>query len=121
METVWVTTTRLKKEVEKNRKNHRSLYEQAMDVYRNRMIEHLEKMLKDALNGKKVEHSIRMPLPEDHTADYDRVLKMLEMSTEKEVEISQRDFARYVMDQWEWRETFRANSLSYLADDPGYQ
>jgi hypothetical protein len=53
--------------------------------------------------------------PEDHTRDYDRVLRMLDLSVDSNVVLESREFENLVMDNWEWKEQFRSASIAYKA------
>lgn len=44
----------------------------------------------------------RTPAPEDHTREYDRVIRMVEMEVRDEIEIVERDFQSFVMDDCDW-------------------
>lgn len=96
-----------------NRANHRSVFDAAVEGYRLRMIELLERRLRDVRRGRAVDQYLRLPEPEDHTGDYDRVLTMARMSVDDVVELTADDFAMYVMDQWDWKQTFTATTAMY--------
>lgn len=113
MNTVKVKKEELLKALQENREAHRGIFEEAQKNYRERLIEELDRRLEDARNGKSIDLYFNFPEPEDHTKDYDRVIKMLEMSIEDELELSQVDFTRYVMDDWEWRRAWLQNTVSY--------
>lgn len=115
MKQVTVNKKDLIDKVQANHDNHRAIFEAALTVYQERLVEYLEARVDDARKGRKVNHYIDLPVPEDHTNDYDRVLEMLSMEIEDEVTIDASEFARYVMDQWVWREAFLTNSGNYAA------
>lgn len=114
MQKVTVKKADLVAAVEKNRAGHRKIFEEALDGYKAKQVELLEAQLKRLRAGKRLPMmGYYLPVPEDHTKDYDRVLRMLEMSLFDVVEISQEDFAKYVMDDWEWRRSFLASNSAY--------
>lgn len=100
--------------IQANRDNHKTVFDAAVVVYQTRLEEHLTRMLDAVRKGHKVSHQISLPVPEDHTKDYDRVLEMLSMEVEDEVMIDATEFAMYVMDDWNWREQFTRSTASYL-------
>lgn len=111
-------TTRVKKNdlltiLRRNRENHSATFEEAVTVYQAELLRVLEQKIEDVRAGRKVAHVITLPTPEEHTADYDRVIRMLEMSLDDEVELDEHQFDEYVNDQWGWQRTFAANTLSY--------
>lgn len=96
----------------KNKAQHREVFEEAVEGYRVKMIKYLETMLDDVKKCKKVDHYIRLPLPEDQTKEYDRAIKMFEMSVDENVALDDLDFRQLVMDDWDWREKFiNTNSM----------
>ena len=69
---------------------------------------------------------MRLPLPENHTRDYERVIQMLERSLDETVSLSETDFRAYVQDDWDWKRAFLTSSAQYSPDaaralqaDPG--
>lgn len=114
MDTVKVKVAELHKVIKANRENHRAEFELAQQGYREQVIEILDERLKAARAGKKMILSIVLPFPEDHTKEYDRVIRMLEMSVEEVIEIAQHEFAMYVMDDWSWKAGWAASNTGYM-------
>lgn len=100
--------------LKKNRENHRGMFLKAQEGYRKFAIDKLDCMLKDAREGKQIRQQIGLVEPEDHTKDYDRVIRMLEMSQADEITLSERQFSQYVLDEWGWIESFTATNSRYL-------
>lgn len=115
MKNVTVKKDELRAIIQTNRDAHRDIFEQAVKLYNRRLLEALEKRVERVRNGVKVDHYIRLPIPEDHTKDYDRILAQLDMEIADTVVIPDTEFAQYVMDDWSWKESFASNSASYLA------
>lgn len=113
MKTVTVDKSQLTGMITNNRAAHRKIFEEAVEGYKKEGIRLLEEHVERIKKGDLVEVYVRLPRPEDHTADYDRVLKMLEMHTEIHVEIDQESFASYVMDDWTWKRQFLATNSAY--------
>ena len=67
-----------------------------------------------AKNGRPIDRYFRLPEPEDHTVDFDTALDMLEWEVGETVELDERTFRRLVRNEWAWRETFAANTASYV-------
>jgi hypothetical protein len=57
-------------------------------------------------------------VPEDHTEDYDRVLTMARMSVDEVGELSEDEFAMYVMDQWSCKNAFTRITARYTRSRP---
>lgn len=115
MQKVKVKISDLKEKLKTNREGHRALFLKAQEGYRQTVIELLEKTLEEARNHKRIDMRFHLPAPVDQTKDYDRVLAMLEMSVDDEIEITQHEFANYVMDDWAWKDQFMASNQLYLA------
>lgn len=113
MKTVKVKKAELLSELRKNKKNHRNIFLEAQKRYAERYIQEIEKRLSDAREGKRFDQYIGLPVPEDHTADYQRAIKMMVMSVEETIELTESEFATYVMDDWAWKRAWAANTASY--------
>lgn len=103
--------------IRKNRDNHHGIFVDAVKGYHEKMIEILECMKQEVLRGEKVSHRIGIPYPEDHTDDYDTVIRMLELTEDSIVELSQHEFQSYVLDIWDWKQSFRETNRLYTRAD----
>ena len=120
MQTVKVNRDRLLLEVKANRDKHQAVYQQACEGYRTKMIEELEKLLQKAKDSKVGEHisrHIQLPEPENHLDDYDRIISMLEMSIQVEIELNAVEFDQYVRDKWSWSHETMIKNMSYISMD----
>lgn len=115
MKTITVKKIDLMGRVEKNRSVHRKIFEEAVEGYKKQAIKLLEDHIERIKNGKVEEVFVRLPQPEDHTTDYDRILEMLAMHIEDEIAIDEDAFASYVMDDWSWKRQFLATNSAYSA------
>jgi len=113
MQNVKVARVAVMARIKENRDKHRAIVLEAMEGYRKTAIEELDRMLSDARKGKRIAQHLDLIQPTDHTKDYDRVIDMMSMSTEAEITLSANDFARYVRDEWEWREQFLHSNAMY--------
>ena len=112
---VKVNVVALKDKVVANRATHRAEFEKALVGYRLRLMAELEIRIEDLRAGRAVDQYIRIPVPEDHTGDYDQIITMLEMSEDPVVVIDYRTFRQYVMDEWDWKAGFTATNSTYNA------
>lgn len=102
--------------LKKNRENHREIFLEAFEKYRESAIAELEKNLEEVKRGTGIMRITRLVVPEDHTADYDCMIKMFEMTKNagaEFVELDHNDFNQYVMDNWGWSDNFNSNASSY--------
>lgn len=104
----------------KNKKAHRGIFEEAVDGYRKKAISTLEENLKLVKANKK--HRLvnfYLQVPEDHTRDYERAIKMIEMTTDQEILLGEQEFKSFVMDDWSWAAQFYASNSLYSATAAG--
>jgi hypothetical protein len=99
--------------VSENRENHRGVFEEALDGFRDQLMAELEERVHDLRRGRVIDQYIGLPVPEDHTDDYDRILTMAEMSIDDTITLTEDEFAMYVMDQWRWKDAFNDSTLLY--------
>ena len=104
MKMVKVKKSELLEILKKNRQSHRTMFEKAQKGYRKEAIRLLDEALKDAREGRKVKTFIQLDAPIDQTEDYDVAIKMVEMSVDGNIELSEQDFKCYILDQWHWRQ-----------------
>jgi len=114
MDTITVRKEDLLDTIRRNRDEHRDIFQRAQEAYREKWIEELDVRLREAQRGYVIRRHFSLPEPEDHTRDFDTAIQMLEWETGDEVELDRRDFQRYVQNQWEWAQSFGANTRSYV-------
>ena len=113
MEKVTVDKFALLEALKANRANHRDEFLKAQEGWKEVVLEALETRLADARKGLKLLGGFSFPEPEDHTKDYDRVIKMVEMEIAVSLTIAEEDFAQFVMDDWAWKANWTASNVKY--------
>lgn len=96
-----------------NREQHRALFEEALEGYRKRAIEDLEQHIERIKAGKVEKVFVELPLPQDHTRDYDRVIRMLEMHLGEQIVLDEHTFQNFVEDDWSWTRQFLMSAGRY--------
>lgn len=101
----------------KNRDNHRETFLKAQAGYRSAVEAALTQALDGICGGQSIAANLQrvttlLP-PSEHTKDYDRVIRMLEMSTAKEITVSESQFTQYVLDDWSWKANFVGSTSRY--------
>ena len=81
-------TEPLRERVKAKRSEHRREFEKAMDRYRNLVTKELDEILERLGRGERVTVVSRWPIPEEHTADYDNVVDMLEHTMDSQIELT---------------------------------
>ena len=115
MKEVTVNKKELLDRVQLNRKDHRDLFLEAQKGYRKAVIKELDEMLKDARDGSPIRVQVQLVEPQDHTDDYDRIIDMLEMSTDEKIVLNSREFENYVRDSWDWTAFAAMTNSSYTS------
>lgn len=113
MENVTVRKQELLDILRENRTNHRAIFEEACEGYQKETERILQEHLDEVRAGKRKKITVSLPYPEDHTKDYDRAIKMVEMSVNDEITMTDYDFQSYVMDDWQWKRQFLASNAPY--------
>lgn len=110
---VTIKKTELLDAIKTNREQHKKDFEETWAGFKveveNQMVKHLELLRSE---GKPM-LNIPLIVPQEHTKEYDRVIRMLEMSTADEITVSETQFTQYVMDEWQWKAGFTVSSAMY--------
>lgn len=113
LDTVRIGKGELLEIVQGNRDEHRKIFEEALEGWKRKVTQELERAYEDAKAGRDWRGHVVITRPEDHTAEYDHVIRLLELSLDDELELSARDFSQYVMDRWGWQGAFLATANQY--------
>lgn len=113
MNTITVSVAQLLDTLRANKATHHDTFVKAMTVFRIKAIEVLDEQIASIHKGGLPDKFLRLPIPEEHTEDYDRAIQMLEWHTEPTIELSMGEFTQYVQDNWGWRQNFLTNTASY--------
>lgn len=112
MENIKIEKKSLLEIIKKNRAEHEAIFLKAQEGFRKTIIEVMELGLAAARAGKKVDRVLWTIEPMNQTKDYDRAIRMIEMSVDDTVELSEDDFNSYVLDDWSWKERFTVNNVT---------
>lgn len=104
--------------VQANKERHRQLYHEAHEAFMDKAIKNFEELLGRAKRGH-VKLYVDLVEPKDHTKDYERVVLMLEHEVGDTIELTSREFAQYVQDEWGWQEEFSTAYLSNTGKEAG--
>lgn len=110
---VRVPKDKLMETIKSNRNEHRRIFEEAIEGWKERVTKDLETAAEEAKAGRSFRIRFNLPKPEDHTKDYDAVIDLLEFSLDDEFELSFNEFNQYVRDEWGWQTDFLNTSMSY--------
>ncbi len=97
----------------KNRAQHKSEFDEAQIGFREAALRAMTENAELCIAGGEIKLNIALTVPVQHIKDYDRVIRMLEMSTADEITISEAQFTQYVMDDWDWKAKFVGSTMMY--------
>lgn len=86
--------------LKKNRKIHKAEFEAADGIYIDTIISSIRKDLTKMKKTGVVKMAWHFESPISFVAEYDTAIGMLEMTTDKTIELSEMDFKKYVQDDW---------------------
>ena len=121
MEKVKVKKAELQDILKKNLEAHKKAFEKAEADYKVAASGLLKEMLADLEAGKSIDRYLKIEEPDNHERDYERALKMLEMSVDETIEISVLEFSRFVEDDWAWKMGFSASNHTLSAVSETYR
>jgi hypothetical protein len=96
-----------------NRAAHEKAYNEAKLKFSAAYCTRLEEMLLDAKEGRSFDRWVNVDEPTSHVNDYNRIISMLDMSVADEIKITEREFVKYALDEWDWKEGFTNITNSY--------
>lgn len=116
MRQIRVDKAKLLEIIETNRSEHRTIFLSAQKSFRVAAIKLLDAQLKAARTNKPFQLASLACLaaPVDHTADYDRTIRMLKMSVDDIIVIDEREFQNYVDDVWNWSQEWAGSNMRYV-------
>jgi len=116
-ENITVNKAALIAKITEERDQHKALYDKAVIAYTAQFVEAAQRFAEEAVerakSGRVFANFTWLPVPEEHTEDFDRAIEMLQWEVGDEVTLSEHDFATLVQNQWGWARSFTANSISY--------
>ena len=121
MRNVVVNKGELLEVLEKNRQIHLKEFNEALIGYRaalNKAFKNALKALKkttdnDLVKFDRYENFNDLPVPENHTKEYDLAIRMLQSSVEDKIELSKQEFDQYYFDEWTWSASAKLSNSTY--------
>jgi hypothetical protein len=102
--------------LKKNREEHVEIVEEAQAAFREEFISRVDAMLEDAKSGKPISTHVGLVVPSIHTSAFDNAIGLMEMTMradETTIEIDAGEYERFVRNNWEWTDKFRASNSGY--------
>lgn len=104
--------------VRENKEKHIAAFVESVADYKVLVLQIANANLKLAKTGdpeqfKKMRSMVSAPVSYEN--DYARAIRMLELSVEEIIEIEEDVFNQLVLDEWSWKRSFTAATMSYKA------
>ena len=114
MKKVTVKQDTLLEILRENRETHKTDYEDAYKGYLETCGETLMKLLEEFNAGERETVQWTEYPPQSQVKDYDRVIRMLELSVDSEIELQADEFANFVQDDWHWKDNWLISNSNYI-------
>lgn len=102
--------------VNENKLKHIDNYNESVEDYKILALKIAKDNLSLAKSGeidKITKIKVLPPAPVSHEKDYDKALRMLDLSVDTEIEIEEDIFNQLVLDEWGWKTQFISHSTLY--------
>lgn len=94
-----------------NRTMHIADYQAALVEWEKQYAKALRRELRANVESKT--GSVYLEKPVSYQNSYDTALRMLDLALEAEFVLTERQFRQYIMDEWDWKDRFVSNTMSY--------
>ena len=101
--------------LKKNLEIHKDLYASAAEAFRSKYVVEIDRMKQKSQANEFLMH-VDLQKPENHSDDYEVAIRMLEMETRTEIELTDDEFAKFVLNKWRWITSF----YSSFSSNTGY-
>lgn len=100
-----------------NRDIHVADFEDQMEGWKQRVQERCNAIISSVQKGEEAElHFDYLDKPFCREDDYDIIIGMFEMDeTTGSVELTETDYRKYILDSWDWEQSFSSNKMRYSA------
>ena len=115
MQTVKIEKKKLKEILKKNLTKHQEEYKEAAEGYRQECLKFLEKITAEIKDGKIMSIYFSEKKPISYVHLYQKVLSMLDYSSDEQITLTSSEFENYVQDQWAWTDDWSASNSKYLS------
>lgn len=103
--------------IKTNREEHIDTYSAAVVAYAEKGVDLLERLIKKLKAGEIIRNYLELPAPEDHTDEYDRAIRMLELDSRDAIELNEQEFRQFVQDDWDWKQSWISSTRSYVVEE----
>lgn len=119
MDQVTVDVEKLIHQLEKNKENHKKLYEEALEGFTKDAEATFAKKLNEVRNGNLKNLWVTLQAPQDNTKEYEVAIGMLKMHTNRTTLLTRKQYQNYVMDDWSWTDQWLTANCKYSVSTSG--
>lgn len=104
----------LLKILNENLEGHDLTFQKTVELFKSNYGEFVNKLLANAFIQKieDIEMHINLQKPIDHSDDYKRSIRMVELDVREEIDLDEQEFAHCILNEWNWFSSFRHTYLS---------
>jgi len=118
MKPVRMSKYKLVDKLKLNRTKHETDFVSAMEEYRKEVLKKLRALTKtmkacDDSELAGLDLYVTLTRPQQYLNEYDCALAMFENTLDDEIELNEREFRQYVLDEWSWKESFVGSTGLY--------
>ena len=92
MDEVKISKAKLLEQLKKNREDHTEIFEAALIGWKETVLNHLDKALAEAREGSNYRTYFNLPMPENHTKEYDEIIARVEWHEDEIIELDLHEF-----------------------------
>lgn len=113
MKTIKISKEKLLYELERNRSEHKAIYEEAVEGWEQQVIQGLTEALTKAIDGEEYITDLDLDEPPCHLDQYDNIIARVKWHEDDTIELDHREFNQFILDQWDWQYSFLTNAVMY--------
>lgn len=113
MNTVRISKKKLLDQLEKNRNDHKFIYDAAMEGFKKSVVTALYDAYKKAQKGEEYITDMDLDEPVCHLDEYNNIIARVNWNESDFIELDRREFDQFILDKWDWQYNFLTSSSSY--------
>lgn len=116
MKQVTIEKEKLLEKLKENREIHEKEYTELHNAYLDSVISGLKELLEEAeKRPTSPTTGLHLHVPRSYLKEYDMVIGMLEFSEEEAFQITQDEYKKFILNEWEWTGMFDSMKATYLS------
>lgn len=112
MDSVKINKDELLKIVQENKEKHIKEYKEAVKDFQMAVTKVCNENI-ELVNAGKIDIKNMPVKPNSYEANYNRAIRMLELTVDTVIELGTYEFNQLVLDEWEWKQAFSTSNSTY--------